>query len=66
MRQNTTQMEYVLSPSTVLRYMFRLLGAIIRQNTINLFAMSCNLSSYQIGHTTRKIEDPVKIKVKTR
>jgi hypothetical protein len=30
-------MKYVLSPSTVLCYMFRLMGAIIRQNTINLF-----------------------------
>jgi hypothetical protein len=29
-------MKYVLSPSTVLCYMFRLLGAVIRQNTINL------------------------------
>jgi hypothetical protein len=36
-RQNTTQIKYVLSPPTVLCYMFRLLGAIIRQNTINLF-----------------------------
>jgi hypothetical protein len=33
----TQQMKYVLSPSTVLCYMFRLLGAIIRQNTIHVF-----------------------------
>jgi hypothetical protein len=27
---------------------------------------SCNPPSYQIGHTTRKTEEPVKIKVETR
>jgi hypothetical protein len=33
----TQQIKYVLSPSTAVCYMFRLLGAIIRQNAVNVF-----------------------------
>jgi hypothetical protein len=60
-------MKYVLSPSTVLCYMFRLLGTPppppLHRNFIAIHTpqASCNPPSYQIGHTTRKIAERVKI-----